>query len=360
MAEEPTLYRRIQAIGRTRSIAAEALKSALTGIYPRLSESTICERWQTALTSHSTLLPQGWYLPPPGGVSVLIGRPPYYTRINYVSLRDRSSWPNHESRFQSESLIYLYASPVDRTTAMIGDFAITIYSGNDRAIKDHIATCFQITAYIADYAAVGMEMRELYSYADHLIRSSGLVNSAQSTTDVSGRINIGHTVPWSYTGYDPKIWSAIQNGDGREVAGLISRARVFLTAEQTLRITDDIAFTVEPQMMALHQPKVSFHVIVAFHDGLKQIFANYIELLADCNMIDYLPAGSVRILTANESSGLVPRARLQSRRSSHGFYVRDKIIGSSNLITKTPSSSPTASIMPAKATERTPDRRRNA
>jgi hypothetical protein len=143
------------------------------------------------LAADSALMPQGWYLPPPAGISVLIGEPPHYTRTSFASLRDPSRWPDPQSKLRDECLLFVYASPVDRKTAMIGDFQMTLYAGVDPAIRSHITACFQITASIVSHATVGMEMRELYDYADRLIREFGLSNSTYSTTNTSGQPNIG-------------------------------------------------------------------------------------------------------------------------------------------------------------------------
>lgn len=303
MIKEPLVGHRIQEIGRTRLAAASALSKSLEGTGVGLSESTIHERWRTALAAEPALMPQGWFLPPPAGASVLIGVPPYYTRTNFTSLRDRSLWPDQQSQFEEECLLFVYASPVERSTAMIGDFQMTLYAGSDPAIRSHVAACFQITASIVSYAAVGMEMRELYDYADRLIRDFGLINSTHSTADRSGQVNIGHTIPWTHCDYDNRIWAAVRQNDAREIADLISRARVFVTASETLRITNNIAFTVEPQIVSSHHPKVSFHVIVAFNDGVKYIYAHFAELLARFDMLDYLPSEATRVLTDRGMTG---------------------------------------------------------
>jgi hypothetical protein len=83
----------------------------------------------------------------------------------------------------------------------------------------------------------------------------------------------------------------------------MSGARAFVTADETLRITDNIAFTIEPQIVSTHRPKLSFHVIVAFNDGFKHIYANYANLLTQFGMLDYLPSKSVRALTESNIPG---------------------------------------------------------
>jgi hypothetical protein len=303
VTKEPIIGHRIQAVGRTRLTAAAALSKSLEGIGAELSESTIHERWRRALAADSALMPQGWYLPPPAGISVLIGDPPHYTRTSFASLRDRSRWPDQQAGLREECLLFVYASPVDRRTAMIGDFQMTLYAGSDPAIRSHIATCFQITASIVSHATVGMEMRELYDYADRLIREFGLSNSTYSTTNTSGQPNIGHTIPWTYDGYDERIWAAVRQNDGRRIANLMSQARAFVTADETLRIPDNIAFTIEPQIISTHQPKVSFHVIVAFNDGFKRVYAHYAEQLTQFGMLDYLPSESARALSDRDIPG---------------------------------------------------------
>jgi hypothetical protein len=287
---------RIAAIQHARSLAATTLACAIRDYRSQLTEKSLCTEWAQRLAAEDSLLPEGWYQPPPNGVSVLIGTPPDFTRMAYVSLRHEVTWPRQDITLTDDSIMYAYCSPVDRNTKMIGDLGITLYRGSDARIRNHLATCFDITAQVAAYAEVGMQLLELYEFAADLIDKAALVNETFSTTDQSGGIDIGHTLPWSYNEPTPEDRAALIGGDPKTVAKTISRARLFLNAEESQRILPTMGFTVEPRMAGPEYPLASFHVLVTFSDGVKRIHADFTELLDLFDMTSYLPRGALATL----------------------------------------------------------------
>jgi hypothetical protein len=192
-------------------IAAQTLAKALNGGSSGLSERELCDRWLTGMRAEPTLLPEGWYTPPPDGLSALIGDPPEFGRMSYVSLRHPDIWPRADISISGESLLYVYASPVDRDTKMIGDLGVTLYRGTDQRIRRHLSACLEITGQLAEFTAVDMELRDIYHRAAELMRDTGLSNETYSTTDVSGGLDVGHTIPWSYCEpTDPEL-AAVQS-----------------------------------------------------------------------------------------------------------------------------------------------------
>jgi len=241
------------------------------------------------------LLPDGWYQPPPTGASVLIGSPPTYARVEYESLRDPHTWPRADIRLRDDSLVYAYASPTDRATGMIGDIGVTLYHGPDHRIRQHVATCLELTVRIAALAEVGMELRELYHQAERLVKEAGLGNRTASATD-SGAPNIGHTIPWTFGDYSAEDERRLRNGDPADVSDLISRQRIFLNPSTRRRIEPTMAFTVEPRMSSPSLPLSSFHIIVAFREGRKTISSEFGRLFRIFGMEEYLPRKALEAL----------------------------------------------------------------
>src|SRR5690606_35590118 len=95
------------------------------------------------LIINNQIASEGWYAPPPNGISVLIDADPPYSRLNYSSLRDEQYWPS-DKIIGKESVTIAYASPVDRESLIIGDFGATFYFGDSPDIRYHINQCENI------------------------------------------------------------------------------------------------------------------------------------------------------------------------------------------------------------------------
>jgi hypothetical protein len=285
------LVSRINSALATRAAASQAAARVLTAGIDGLSEVAFRDRWLHEMRENSDILPEGWYSPPPMGLSVLIADPPAFERLNFSSLRDTNYWPANERKAIEGGAVFMYCGPVNRRTAMIGDFQLTLYRGSSNAMRDHVDRALAVTIEIAQRATVGMTLGELFQFAASRMSPAGLSNNTLSVTDKIDRMNIGHTVPWTYGAYDDRIWGAIAQGDASEVASIISESRIFLTADQSLAIPDDIAFTIEPQLSAPGLPKVSFHLMVAFRGGQKTIACNFGHLF-DLAGMKYLSSKS--------------------------------------------------------------------
>jgi hypothetical protein len=284
------------AISATRRLAAEALLRCLEEPPVGATEETIHAQWRQLLASHDTLLPEGWYQPPPTGMSVLIGTPPHYHRTNFRSLRDPLTYPRPTIPLRNESLLFAYASPIHRDTGMIGDFQVCLYRGDDVEVRDHLAAAFDITAKLAAFAEPGMELRELHQHGERLARDYGLVNDTRSTSERPDLTNVGHTIPRSHNGPDGDLWPALGWQNMPTLARAIRRGLVLITREQHMRISTTMALTIEPQLRSARGMQASFHVIVRFLDSVKSIDANLDALLANCGMTDFLPPSALRAL----------------------------------------------------------------
>jgi hypothetical protein len=283
---ELTPLERVTRIQPTRSRAATALHSALAAGPEPASESAIRDRWLDGLREPAGLFSAGWYQPPPTGACVLIGHPDDdFARLNYESLRNPNTWSREDIHLREDSLVYAYASPVHGASGMIGDIGITLYGGSDASIREHLTACLDVTASTAEFAEVGMELREVFHFAQAAASASGISNVASSTA--SGISNIGHTVPFSYVDYPADLPALLEAREEDQVCAAISAARVSINAQATLRIPSTIALTIEPQIHSPSAPLCSYHVIVVFVDGAKLVLADFDELF-DAFGMDYM------------------------------------------------------------------------
>jgi Metallopeptidase family M24 len=281
-------HRRLDVLRRTRRSAARALLEAIVETSSKFTELSLHSKWIERLARSPELVPYGWYAPPPHGYSVLVAQPPTFDRINFASLRDVGRWPRADVRFDSESLLFVYGSPIDRATGIIGDFQMTLYRGGNTDLQSYIAACLSTTVAVAEQVRMGMSFGELYLTAMEIIERAGLVNDTRSTTDVSGAANIGHTVPW-FDGRDNSVLrEAIAANDQEQVAAEVSSARRFLTAAEATVIDRDAAITIEPQLRTGSLPKASFHIIVAMVGGEPHYVTAFRPLLEYFGMMEYL------------------------------------------------------------------------
>jgi hypothetical protein len=283
----PAIGTRHHAALTTRRHAAQTLLSALQ-VQSEMTESTVHSEWQSRLTAIHSLMPEGWYQPPPTGTSVLIGQPPDFSRTNFRSLRNPINLPRRSPPAGPDSMLFVYCSPIDRVTAMIGDFQMTIYRGNDAAIRHHLAAALRVTLDTAAFAQAGMELRELYFYAAHRMAENDIVNDTHSVTDRSGLQNIGHTIPWSYATYGDHIWTALATDNTTAIAHIMRHAISPITQNQTMRIANDMAFTIEPQVISGNGVQASFHALVDFRDATKTIHTEYSKIFAHFGMSDWV------------------------------------------------------------------------
>ena len=281
---------RIAVIQRTRAAGAAAFVNALSHSDNASSEQALSQHWLAEMRKDSNLLPDGWYQPPPGGVSVLIGRAPRYERLTYDSLRDPRIWPRDDHTLSAESLVYAYASPTDRHSGLIGDLGMTLYRGASKAIHDHLTSCLKVSTQVAAYAEVGMELRDLFHHAQKTIRDidPSLSNFVTSITD-AGASNIGHTIPWSYEGYSPEVVECLEQGSTTDIADMIKSRRVFLNASSREQVKPTMAFTVEPRIASPSLPLSSYHLIVTFLEGKRRICSNLAPIFKLFGMDQYLP-----------------------------------------------------------------------
>src|SRR5690349_14012743 len=88
-----------EAVLHARRCAAKSLASALRTAAGHFTELSLHRAWIEQINLTKEFAPVGWYLPPPSGYSLLIGTPPDYDRLNFVSLRSEPRWPRDDIDF---------------------------------------------------------------------------------------------------------------------------------------------------------------------------------------------------------------------------------------------------------------------
>lgn len=263
-----------------------------------LSESSIHNSWLKKLSQQRNILCAGWYVPPPGGSSVLLGNAPEYNRNRFHSLRDQEKWPRKDIHFSNDSMLYAYASPVSKESYLLGDMAVTLCKTNSQEMREYICAIFSLTILIAKEIREGMQFAEVYRNADSLIRANGFTNHVYSRTDPC-HVDIGHTLPWSNGELPSPAEREILEGDSPEdIANLISSKRTFVNAESSLVIRSPMAFTVEPRLNRDNLVPISFHLTVVLENGQLFVISGFKPLLNLFEMTEWLPRKNIEQLDA--------------------------------------------------------------
>lgn len=276
----------------TRALTARAFHISLDELLQKsnpISEVNLRDNWWAEMKKSQNIFPNGWYMPPPNGIGVLFGTEDNYQRMNYQSLRPPESWPQNDIILNKEKgIIYVYASPVDKATGIIGDWGMTIYFGKDPDIIRHLKQCFHLNHQVLEHAQSGMSFAELTKHATNMFLEQGLSNQITSTTDSAG-VNIGHTIPASYEQWTPEELTIFASKDWQKIFTMISKKRKFLNSQEPLLIKQGMAFTVEQRLTKPSVPKIpmsSFHTIALIHqDGRKELLTNFDDIfrLTDMN-----------------------------------------------------------------------------
>ena len=283
---------------RTRRIASDSLCRALDSslnIDKPISEAAFRDAWLQEMRKSDTILPDGWYSPPPHGMSVLFGTDDYdVNRVNYQSLRPPEKWPKDDIYLNKKNgLIYLYASPVDLQTGIIGDFGVTLYFGNKPEIKELLAQCLELDKSIFEYSKVGMKLSEIATYADSVMNEKGMSNEIVSSTDVTGS-NIGHTIPAPMNEWSADDKSLFNNAgnDWDAVVNIINHKRTFTNPTESYDLQAGDAITIEPRpsvpTKADLPTSLSYHAIALYKaDSENELLTDFEELFKLTGM-DYM------------------------------------------------------------------------
>lgn len=274
----------------TRKWLADAMNQVLC-VQPFLSEVQFAAAIITQMQSNRDLHSEGWYAPPPAGVSALFSGSKNFDRLRYDNLRKQEYWPQDGWKLEAESAGFIYASPIHRLSGAIGDFGMTVYRGQNNDVRSHLASCLTVLEQAADYAQIGMEFRELHEFAQRSFANANLHNARTVTLTDSTGTNLGHTIPWSYEAPSAEEAKVISYGSLAPLRQLISSKRVHVNSIERFKIPANVAFTLEARLESSEEPTMPntfYHLIVTFQDGTKRVCGNFNEVFASLGMDSFI------------------------------------------------------------------------
>ena len=128
--------------------------------------------------------------------------------------------------------------------------------------------------------------RLIYNYGLSLFEKYKVTNLVYSATDPMN-FDFGHTIPWTYELMSKEEKLILEEDNWDNLKNMISKKRRFVNSAQTLKIQETFAFTIEPRLKSIKNedlPTASFHLIIAFKNGLKSVNDNFTELFEVFNM----------------------------------------------------------------------------
>lgn len=289
-----TVSERLEVLARTRRMAAGALARTLRESLAqsgRVSETSLRDRWLAYMRESGSVYADGWYMPPPHGMIVLFATDGHPDRLHHPSYRGAEAWSRDDIYLDRDrGLMMLYASPVDKSSGMIGDFGVVLYLGDRPEVRAHLARCLKLNSTLAQEVTPDLPLATVARRAHELIRSQGMSNTVVSTSDPAGA-NMGHTIPALVTGWTASERAVFERDDWSAIKDMISRKRRFVSLTETLAAGEAEAFTIEPRPSVDGQPNLpmtAYHTIMAFDQGKKRFITDFDELFALCGM-DYMP-----------------------------------------------------------------------
>jgi len=116
-----------------KKVSFETFKETLNELKGKedITEIIFRDHWLEKIKNIPNLTINGWYNPPPQGVSILFALDNDIKRINFDSLRNPINWPTNKIIDWENGLLFAYSSFIDIKTGLLGDFDITLYFGKD-------------------------------------------------------------------------------------------------------------------------------------------------------------------------------------------------------------------------------------
>ncbi len=282
---------------QTRKFAADSLykilKTLLSSNKP-ISEVILRDAWLSEMRKNKNIFSDGWYTPPPHGMIILFAKEDQIERFNYQNARLESSWARDDIFMNKQSgIIFCYASPVDKSTGIIGDFGITLYFGNKPEIKDLLKFCLQLDKDTFNYAEIGMRISDITNFAVAQMKNHRMTNDAVTNNDKAD-INIGHSVPMIYEEWTAAEKKVLSNGtnDWVKAKDMIAKKRYFVNNIEQRIINPGTAFTIEPRPKVIDKPylpaAMNYHTMAFFKkNGEKELITGFDKLFKLAEM-DYM------------------------------------------------------------------------
>lgn len=261
---------------RARNIAFKALQATISESknLNDVSEIAFQKKWLNKIQETKDIIADGWYCPPPMGMSVLTSGTNYPSRTSFDSLRNEINWPSDDLINWKENLLYVYCSPVDIESGLPGDIAATLYFGDDTLIKNHFKKTYKATQEVINILTNIKNSRELFILSQEIFAQYGLKNCVISQTDRIP-LDLGHTLP--------SLQNIVGGHLSEEQKIEISKSRKFINGESSWDFQDGMQFTIEPQLVSLddnYMPQVSYHYIVEKRND-NFILCNDVDMLID-------------------------------------------------------------------------------
>ena len=213
------------------------------------------------MKQETNIIADGWYNPPPRGMAVLFGN-----RVSFNTLRDEKNWSNDTIMNWKEDLLYVYCSPIDKLSGMIGDMSLTLYCYN--AVQELFRELNQLE-----------NSAELFSCSEQIFAKYQLKNCIISKTDDTP-LDLGHTFP------------KLESLEEKESLTQIEKQKIskFINAHSNWKFKEGMQFTIEPQLVSVEDaslPQISQHYLVKkeknqfiISDDVRKILAN-LKLIND-------------------------------------------------------------------------------
>lgn len=286
--------KKLEICKNTREIAANTLYTVLSTVLKsnkKISEAKFRDLWLKELQKHPAILSSGWYDPPPHGLIVLFGTDANPARLDFTSVRSQEWWPRDDVFLDKKSgVLFLYASPVDKQTGIIGDFELTLYLGSKTDIQNHLNQNLTIIQQIVSFIDVGKSFADITVFANISLEKNGLTNNIISTSDPTA-VNIGHSIPFSCEEPTQDEIRVLREANTKTVANMISNKRVFVNNAEQFMVRPGMAFTIEPRSKVKRKPHIclaGYHTIVLIKEnGEKELLTNF-DKLFQLTKMDYM------------------------------------------------------------------------
>lgn len=267
---------------RARSIGCESLRETIMALKGKesVTEQVFRSVWLETLNRSPSLIVDGWYSPPPHGITVLTATPDEPSRLSYSSLRSEEYWPSARCIDWRNGLLLAYCSPIDRISGRAGDIAITLYFGTDQRIREFFRRAHHVVADLVDSISIGESPKALLKRAEAAFSANCLINCVTSVTDPAS-YNIGHTVPL----LDPNSLSEQLSEDQR---CFCRTQRRFLNYAADWNLTNGIQFTFEPQIRSsvdAQLPQLTFHYLVQIENDKLHVCRDVDVLLREYDLV---------------------------------------------------------------------------
>lgn len=235
--------------------AIQELKNEIT------SEISLRNKWLSKLSLESDIIATGWYNPPPTGMVILAAsKDDHFARFNFLSLRNKASWPSNNTIDWKEGLLYCYSSSICKESGRIADFSTTLYFGSDQDIINHFKNCYNASYESLQYLKKNSNSVSFFTHAMRILKEHDLEIFGHSTTDTA-TINLGHSYP-AIENID--LYS--QNKITEVQRNFISNSRKFINNSKTWNLKSVNSFTFEPRLRSKSNhklPQVSLHFLIS-------------------------------------------------------------------------------------------------